>query len=126
MSRLRKAEFKGGNMKTLFLFIIAAFFTVLLGACAHQSGGIAPSTTPLKPDSYRILGEVKGEDCVYYLLGLIPLSDGNETKIALQNALAQAPDASALIDVTSDSYSQWFIIVTRACTQVYGTAVAPR
>ena len=60
------------------------FCTVLMSGCVHHSGGIAPSTIPLAPDSYRILGPVKGQDCVYYLFGLIPLSNGNETKTALQ------------------------------------------
>ena len=103
-------------------------FTLLLGlsGCTHYSGGIAASTTPLTAGAYQTLGEVEGSDCVYSLLGMIPLSSGNETRKAIQDAISQKEGATALIEVTSDTYSQFYILYGRTCTQVYGTAVAPR
>jgi hypothetical protein len=98
---------------------------VLLGtACAHYSGGIAASNVPLEPGSYTVLGETKGQDCVYYLLGLIPLSGSNHTKAAVDAAIRSQPGATALVDVTSDTYSQTFIVVTRSCIVVEAMAVA--
>ena len=107
-------------------FLLAFALSGVLYGCSHQSGGISASTTPLNTGSYQTLGLVNGEDCVYSLFGLIPLSDGNETRKAIQDAISQKRGATALIDVTSDTYSQFFLLVGRTCTQVYGTAVAPK
>ena len=92
-------------------------------ACSHTSGGIAASTIPLEPGSYRILGDVEGGDCQYSILGLIPITGGNETKSALEDALGDIPNTTALIQVTSDTYNQFWILWSNNCTQVYGTAV---
>ncbi len=98
----------------------------LISGCGHISGGVAPSNVPLAPDSYKILGSVRGDTCVYNLLGLIPVTPGNETKNALADALNQKPGTIALINVTADTYSQYFIIFSRMCTQVDGIAVGPK
>ncbi len=102
------------------LLLVSCF---LAFGCAHQAGGIAASTTPLNPGSYQELGEVRGVDCVYHLLGLIPLGGGNETKDAVDDALSQVDGANALINVTSDTYYQFYLLFSNACTQVRGTAV---
>ncbi len=84
-----------------------------MAGCMHQSGGIAPATKPLAPGGYTELGQVRGQDCVYHLFGLIPITDALHTKIL----------ADALVEVTVDGYFQYFILFSRACTQVYGKAV---
>ena len=99
-------------------FFALPLICLLVSSCGHITGGVAPSTEPLAPGSYRELGQVKGQDCVYYLLGFIPLSDGNETKDAVADALLKAPGASALVKVSSDTYTQNYILIARACTQV--------
>jgi len=103
--------------------IVAVMCFALIAGCAHISGGVAPSNIPIAPGTYKELGEVTGNDCCYRLLGIIPLSGGNETKNALKNAISEAPGATALINITADTYSQTFIIVGRTCTQVNGIAV---
>ncbi len=97
-----------------------------LSGCSHYSGGIAASSTPLTVGGYEKLGEVEGSDCVYSLLGMIPLSSGNETKKAVQDAISEIEGADALINVTSDTYSQFYILYSRTCTQVQGIAVRTR
>jgi hypothetical protein len=111
--------------KKISIIIIVLTCIVLTYGCAHISGGVAPSTIPLTPGTYKTVGEVKGEDCVYRLLGIIPLSAGNETRSAVRNAIAEASafKAIALIDVSVDTYTQSFILFGWTCTQVYGTAV---
>jgi hypothetical protein len=116
---------KGKAMRKT-LFILLPLMCFLVSSCGHISGGVAPSTEPLVPGSYRELGPTQGQDCVYYLLGFIPLSDGNETKDAVADALTKVPGASALVKVSVDTYSQYFIVYSRVCTQVYGVAVAPK
>jgi hypothetical protein len=103
------------------LFILAA--SLIAAGCAHQAGGVAPSTIPLEPGGYTVLEEVTGQDCMYALLGILPISAGNETKHAVESAIGKVDGADALIGVTADTYSQSFIVVTRVCTQVQGTAV---
>ncbi|RNC65096.1 MAG: hypothetical protein ED859_17835 [Desulfuromonadales bacterium] len=107
-------------------FVFAVACLALISGCASISGGVAPSTVPLNPGSYRELGPVAGEDCVYYLLGFIPLRAGNETRNAVADAMGKTSGTTALVNVSVDTYSQYFVIVSRACTQVYGTAVAPK
>ncbi len=96
---------------------------LLTNGCATYPGGIAPSTKPLAPGGYTVLGPVSGNDCVYYLLGLIPLTGGNELRDAVADATSQKKGADALIDVTADGYWEFWLLWTRVCTQVHGTAV---
>lgn len=103
------------------IVIVAA--GALTTGCMHHPGGIAPSTKPLAPGGYTELGKVRGQDCVYHLLGLIPVTGGNEMRNAVEDALRTKPLADAMVEVTVDGYFQYFILFSRACTQVYGTAV---
>lgn len=103
--------------------LLLVFSCLLTFGCAHQTGGVAASTMPLSPGSYQELGEVRGVDCVYHLLGLIPMGSGNETKDAVDDALSEIEGTNALINVTSDTYFQYYILFSDACTQVHGTAV---
>ena len=100
--------------------MLAFLFTM---GCIHRPGGIAPSTKPLAPGGYTELGQVRGQDCVYHLLGFIPITGGNETRNAVADALRTKVLADALVEVTVDGYYQYFILFSRACTQVYGIAV---
>jgi len=104
--------------------LLSFFIFSLLTACSHTPGGIASSNIPVEPNSYTILGDVEGNDCAYaLLLGLIPITDGNETKDAMEDALSEIPGTTALIGITADSYSQHWILWNNTCTQVRGTAV---
>lgn len=107
--------------KTALVLLLLAMFVA--SGCAHRAGGIAPSTKPIEPGNYSTLGEVTGKDCVYALLGILPLTAGNTTRRAMMEAIGSVEGADALIEVTADTYSQNFIIITRVCTQVQGTAV---
>jgi hypothetical protein len=97
---------------------------VMLAGCSHYPGGIAPSTIPLAPGGYTVVkSNVVGSDCLVSLLGILPLSGGNQTHLAVTDALKQAPGATALVNVTSDAYSQYWILWSNTCTEVRGTAV---
>ncbi|MGE3151216.1 MAG: hypothetical protein AB7G48_01205 [Nitrospiraceae bacterium] len=104
-------------------FMVAAVMIAATAGCATHPGGIAPSTKPLTPGSYTVLGDVAGKDCVYYLLGILPLSGGNELKDAVADAISEKKGADALIEVTVDGYMEYWILWSRVCTQVYGKAV---
>lgn len=116
---------KAGSGRWATRLMAAAVLSVTFGiaGCFHHPGGIAPSTKPLNQNGYTVLGKVEGRDCVYHILGLIPVTDGNELKEAVADAMKKKPYADAMIEVTADSYWQFFILYSRGCTQVYGTAV---
>ena len=111
-------------MRKIILFVLPLI--CLLSSCTHISGGVAPSTEPLVPGSYREIGLVHGQDCMYALLGFIPLTGGNETKDAVADAMTKISGASSLVRVSADTYSQYFILFSRVCTQVDGVAVIPK
>ena len=99
---------------------------LLLSGCMHDPGGIAPSTIPLAPGGYTVVKEeVRGSDCRVMLLGILPVSGGNRTDRAIRDAILSAPGATALVNVTSDAYFQYWILWSNTCTEVRGTAVVP-
>ena len=98
----------------------------LLAGCTHYPGGLAPSTIPLAPGGYTVVKEnVRGSDCLVELLMILPVSGGNRTHKAIADALEDAPGATALVGVTSDAYTQRWILWSNTCTEVRGTAVKP-
>ena len=104
--------------------ILLLMALLALAGCSHYPGGIAPSTIPLAPGGYTVVKkDVMGADCLVALLGIVPLSNGNQTYEAIADALSQAPGANALVGVSSDSYSQFWILWSNTCTEVRGTAV---
>ena len=108
------------NSKQIIILIMIALSVT---ACARLSGGIAPSNIPVEPGSYQVLGDARGQDCTYYLLGLIPLQGKNTTSKAMDFALEPYPEAEALVGITSDTFSQYFILFSRACITVEGQAI---
>jgi len=96
---------------------------LFLSGCMHHPIALVPSTKPLAPNGYTVVGTVHGEDCAHYLLGIIPLSNGNELHEAIADAMKKKPMADAMTEVTVDFYWQWWILFSRVCTQVDGTAV---
>ena len=100
---------------------------VILGVaalgCFRSPGGVAPSNIPLSQDGYTVLGPVKASDCKYNLLGLIPVSGGNQAADAIKEALGDEPGADAMINITLEGVSKYFILWSQACTDVRGTAV---
>jgi hypothetical protein len=99
---------------------------LVLSGCTHYPGGIAPSTIPLAPGGYTVVKEnVRGSDCLVELLMILPVSGGNRTDNAIKDALKEAPGATALVNVTSDAYTQRWILWSNTCTEVRGTAVTP-
>jgi hypothetical protein len=109
-------------MKSGLLLVLA--LSLLVG-CTHTSGGVAPSNVPIEPGKYRVLKtDAHGSDCLVALLGFIPVSGGNETRRAVSSALKDAPGADALVNITADSYRQFWILFSKSCTEIHATAVA--
>ncbi len=106
--------------------LVPLLLSVILSGCLHTAVGMSPSSEPLAPDSYEKLGPVSGSDCLWKLLGLIPFTTGNTLQGAMRDALGDRSGTDALVQVTADSFIQFWIVVSRECTQVDGVAVKKR
>lgn len=104
-------------MTACFKLIFGAAVSLLFVGCACIPGGIAPSNTPLHAKPYTVIGETEGSDSRYAILGIIPVTSGNSLKEAVKDAKGHV-GADALIDITADSYTQWWILFTRTVTEV--------
>ena len=91
-------------------------------ACTHTPGGIAPSNTPIEGRKYIILEKAKETDSLIRILGFIPISDPNDIEDAVNEAIKEH-DGDALINITVESYFQWWILFTRQVTEVKGNVI---
>jgi hypothetical protein len=94
----------------------------LLSACIYRPGGIAPSNIPLDGRSYHVVGETASTDSAIRLFGILPVSGSNATRQALDAAIRRR-SADALIDITVEHYTQFWILFSRHVTAVRGTAI---
>jgi hypothetical protein len=102
----------------MLLFILGAIVT----ACAHFPGGIAPSNTPIEGRKYTVLERAVETDSLIYILGILPISDPNDISDAVNEAIKKH-NGDALIDVSVEGYTQWWILFTRHVTEVKGTVI---
>jgi len=105
---------------------VSALFAVLalLQGCSGPMVKIA--ATP--PEGFASLGKVEGKACgmhgivstAYYF---VPMGLNGRTQKAYNAALAKAPGATGLIDVTVSEDWAWVLLGTMRCVTVTGTAV---
>ncbi len=101
-------------------------FIIILGGCVSHSKNIAP----LPPQEYKNLGRVTGRACgalvsplagtAYYF---VPVKLNSRIYRAYENALSQAPGATALIDVTMEESWYWWVFGTTRCVTITGEAI---
>lgn len=108
-------------IKCLFLVSFVASALLLTG-CATTPGGIADSNTPLHSKPYTVIGETEGSDNWYAILGFIPVTPGNSLREAVKEAKGKV-GADALIDITVDSYTQFWIVFVRRVTEVHAKGI---
>jgi len=90
--------------------------------CSHMPGGVAPSNIPLDGREYEEIGLVNTTDSRVLLFGLIPISGSNSIRNAMRACII-GKRADALIDITVESYSQFWILFTRDVIKVEGVAI---
>ena len=95
---------------------------LLVAGCSHLPGGISDSTTPIDGREYDELGLVNTTDSRVLLFGFIPISGSNSIRAAMEKAI-RAKGADALIEVTVESYNQFWILFTRDVIKVEGRAI---
>ncbi len=108
-------------IKYLFLSSVLAL-VLLLNGCATSPGGISDSNTPLYSKPYTVIGDTEGSDSWYAILGFIPVTPGNSLREAVKDAKRKV-GADALIDITVDSYTQFWILFARRVTEVHAKGI---
>ncbi len=108
-------------IKCLRWISLGALFCLITG-CATTPGGLADSNTPLHAKPYTVIGETEGNDSWYALFGIIPITPGNSLRAAIKKAKGKV-GADALIDITVDSYTQFWIVVVRRVTEVHAKGI---
>ncbi|MDH3687811.1 MAG: hypothetical protein OEP95_16385 [Myxococcales bacterium] len=109
-------------LKCLSILAIAGL-ALALGGCSHMAGGIAPSNVPIN-GPYTIMGPAKGSDCLISLFGFLPVSGSNNTAGAVSRAQASVPGSNALVNLSVDVWTHYWILWTSRCTEVRATAVS--
>ena len=106
------------------LILILFLWLVLIGTgCARIPGGVAPSNIPLEQGGYVAIGPVSASDCKVNLFGIIPVSGSNRVADAVYSALRKESGADALINISIDLSSKFFILWSQTCTEIHATAV---
>jgi hypothetical protein len=103
---------------------LVSLLLVMAVGCARVPGGLSPSNIPLTPGGYTPLGPVKGSDCKISLFGVLAVSGGNQLPDAVAEAKRANPNADALVDISVDLNSKFFILWGQTCTIVQATAVS--
>jgi len=109
-------------MKKFVVLTLALTVLVLAGGCAMMPGGIAASTTPIDGRAYTNLGRKVQTDSRIYLLGLIPVSGANTTRDAIDKAV-RSKGGDAMINVSVETYGQYWVLFTRYTTRVEGDVI---
>ncbi|MFC1497741.1 hypothetical protein ACFLS1_04590 [Verrucomicrobiota bacterium] len=109
-------------MKLLSITVFMLFVAVFIAGCAMMPGGIAASTTPIEGRKYSKLGRVVETDSRIYLFGFIPITGANLIRDAVDEAV-ESRGGDAMINVTVESYVQWWVILTRFVTRVDGEVI---
>ena len=98
---------------------------VLLGlGCSTRVGDLSVATPGASPRAFPVVEEkVIGEDCVTSVL-FVPIGNTTPTgDAAIDDALAQAPGADALVDASFAWHQLVTVLYNKSCLRVEGTAV---
>lgn len=90
--------------------------------CLRVPAGLAPSNTPLQNRPYTVIGEAFGTDTHADLFGVIPVTRAEHTQRAIDEAV-KASGADALIDVTVETVTKYWIVFSTYTIEVRGKAI---
>jgi len=110
------------TISTLRNILMGATGLLLLAGCAHTPGGIAPSNIPIEGRKYKVVGSARATDSVVRLFGIIPLSGSNSIRVPMNDCI-RSRQGDAMIGITSESYSQYWILFTRQTIVVQGDVI---
>ena len=102
--------------------VLAVGLVAASAGCAHMPGGVAASTTPLEGRKYTNLGPARQSDSRIALFGILPISGSNTIRGAIRKAVSSR-GGDAMINVTVEAYSQYWILFSRDVTAVEGDVI---
>jgi hypothetical protein len=107
---------------------VAATALLWTAGCQTRIGDLTVASPKNLPVEFKeIQPRVVGKDCSHVVLLLIPLGTLNPTiDGAIDDALAQAPGADALVNVSIKRTSLFAILYARSCVEIEGTAISTR
>ena len=97
----------------------AGLLLIGLASGCYSPGTLIVRKPPVNPQK---LGRVEGS-AAGHLWGLIPIGENSRTTRAYAAALAQAPGATALMDVTLEERWYWYYLGTMRIVTISGEAV---
>ncbi len=109
-------------IKLFRALILVSCIAITMCGCACIPGGIAASTEPINGRKYLNLGRVSDTDSKVMLFGIIPVSGSNSIRDAVDAALRKR-GGDAMIGVTVESYTQFWILFTRRVTLIEGDVI---
>lgn len=107
------------SIKASLVFVI---LVVVASGCAHRPGGVAPSNVPIDGRKYTVVGHAVETDSCVRLLGILPLSGSNSIRTAMNEAI-QDRQGDAMINITAEGYSQYWILFSRDAIIVEGDVI---
>jgi hypothetical protein len=107
------------NRSAVARTLVLAGLLVGTGACK----GVPLSLNNPKQPHETVLGEVEGSSTGIMLFQFIPIGQNPRFQVAYDRAMAQAPGATRLADVTISENWFWAYILNGYSTTIRGTAV---
>ena len=101
--------------------LVLSSLALALAGCVSTPASIAPSTTPLAPGSYTVIGPAEGSAMGISIIG-IPVSGLRQMGEARDEAL-KLSGGDALINVAADTTTLNLPLVTLYWTTIEGQAV---
>jgi len=101
--------------------LMAMVFGLFLTAACSTPGAIAPSTIPLGKDYVAIGSKETSSSCGYYLL-MLPLGFSQPVSDVISQMISSR-GGDALIEVSSQSWTTFYLIGLANCFEVTGTVV---
>lgn len=112
-------------IKLMWPLVLAASLCVMAGCTVRVADLTLVSTKNIDLSNTQLDARkgmrVKGEDCAYAILGLIPLGIPNLQE-AIDNALEKA-NGNIMIDEVTSYKGFYFILASQSCIEVEGTVI---
>jgi len=108
-------------MKRILILVAVVGCLVSLMGCVSAPAGLAASTTPVVPGSYKVLGHATGSSSYFSLLSIFPFGHPDYDG-AIQNAV-QKFNGNALVNVRSYSTLTFLYVVSITSLTVEGDVI---
>lgn len=101
--------------------------TAALVSCTRAPIQLVASTRPFELGSATIAAKrASGASCAYYLFGLLPIGSPPPSLPDAVDDAVRSAGQPILAEVTIETASEWYLLVTRSCVLVTGYPVSPR